>query len=96
MLALFTDALDVNIYGAFVAMGIQAPDLIHQLTACEDLPLVGEQLEQQIELLFGQCDDLAAAGNSQGIVIQPALADDELMARQGMYAELYNSQFVTA
>ena len=55
----------MHVHGALVALGIHAPDFVHQLAAGENLPRAGEQLEKQVELPLGQGQGGAAAGGGQ-------------------------------
>ena len=71
------------IHRAFVAVGVHAPDFVHQLAAGEDLHRTGQQLEQQEELLLGQVQQRIAPADGQAVVIQYRIADGQAMAGHG-------------
>ena len=65
----------MHVHGALVGLAVHVPDLVHQLAAGEDLVLIGEQLEQQHELLLRQLRHALVAGDGEGIVVQHRVAD---------------------
>ncbi len=58
-LDLLPQALDVGVESAAVTFGAIAPDLLHALLAGDDVPGLGYQKGQQVELLAGQVDGIA-------------------------------------
>ena len=76
----------MHIHRAFVALGVHAPDFIHQLPPGENLPGAAEQLEQQVEFLLGQGDGQIAPGYGQRVVVQEGFAHGQLVAGHGLGA----------
>jgi hypothetical protein len=59
-LDLLAQPLDVGVQGPAVPFGVAPPDAVHALDAGHHVPRLGHQQGQQVELLAGQLDGLAA------------------------------------
>ena len=70
----------MHVHRALVALGVHAPDFIHQLTPGKNLPGAAEELEQQVEFLLGQGDGQIAPGYGQRVVVQEGFAHGQLVA----------------
>ena len=81
----------MSLDGVLAALGVKAPYIVQQLVPGEDLAGVGEQLIEQLELLFGQLQHLLPPGDGVGAGVQhhranddPPLAGDMGPAEQGI------------
>src|SRR5699024_12245606 len=64
------EAVDVHVEGAFVAIEVQTPHLVHDLPPAEGAVLVGGEQEEQVELLQRQVQALVAEGGHVAAGVQ--------------------------